>query len=141
MFLLCNGLLVFIATSSGLITTYSVEKSESKAEKSIKSKESSEKKGFIAKVKQVAAEVDQETQDSKMESNLALSQETEAIALVAEEEKEEEQRNEAVVVVEEDEDGGFGSMSDEELNRKCEDFIRKMKEGIKFEARQLIMVQ
>lgn len=29
---------------------------------------------------------------------------------------------------------------DEELNKKCEEFIRKMKEGIKFESQQVIVL-
>ncbi|KAL7249715.1 hypothetical protein ACSBR1_011822 [Camellia fascicularis] len=33
-----------------------------------------------------------------------------------------------------------GLLSAEELNKKCEDFIRKVKKGIKMEAQQLIVV-
>ncbi|XVF81435.1 hypothetical protein PTKIN_Ptkin15bG0154700 [Pterospermum kingtungense] len=130
MFLLCNGLVVFIATSSGLIGGLSVE-TDFKAEKTMKTKggsqrelqvESSEHKGSII------AKVDEESGESKMDS----------LALVHVEG--EEQRNE-LVSLEEDEDEGFGSMSKEELKKKCDDFIRKMKTGIKFEAQQLITVQ
>ncbi|XWS47311.1 hypothetical protein CRYUN_Cryun14cG0141600 [Craigia yunnanensis] len=138
MFLLCNGLLVFIATSSGLIGRFSVE-NDFKAEKTMKSKggsqgeiqlESSEQKGSIAKAK-VIPEMD----------SLALVQGREDVPLVVQDEGG-EQRHELVSVEEdEDEDEGLGLMSKEELNKKCEDFIRKMKKGIKFEAQQLIMVQ
>ncbi|KAA8526618.1 hypothetical protein F0562_008179 [Nyssa sinensis] len=41
---------------------------------------------------------------------------------------------------EEDEEEGIGLLSAEELNKKCDDFIKMMKEGIKIEAQQLITV-
>ena len=41
---------------------------------------------------------------------------------------------------EEEEEDGFGLLSTEELNKRCDDFIRKMKEEIKFGAKQLIEV-
>ena len=122
MFLLFNGLLVFIATTSGLIGRFSVE-TDFKAEKTMKSKGgsprelqvgSSEQKGSIAKAK-VIPEMD----------SLALVQGREDVPLVVQDEGG-EQRHE-LVSVEEDED-------EEEFNKKCEDFIRKMKKGIKFEA-------
>ncbi|MBA0758321.1 hypothetical protein Gotri_021329, partial [Gossypium trilobum] len=120
MFLLCNGLLVFIATSSGLIGSSCVE-TDVKAEKAVKiSKlevEASEPKGSNLKPN-VVAEFDQREEAD--------------VPLVVENEGEEDRS------MEEDEDEELGGMSDEELNKKCEDFIRKMKEGIKFEARQLI---
>ncbi|KAK8505965.1 hypothetical protein V6N13_002622 [Hibiscus sabdariffa] len=122
MFLLCNGLLVFIATSSGLIGGCGVE-SGTKADKAPRNRkgggqkelevESSEPKVSILK-----AEVDQREED---------------LPLVAEDEGEEERSNE-LVPVEEDEDGELGLMSHEELNQKCEDFIRRMRQGIQFEA-------
>ena len=123
MFLLFNGLLVFIATSSGLIGSFSV-KTDFKPEKTLKSKgcsqrelqvKSSELKGSIAKAK-VIPEVDQEAQGR------------EDVPLIVQDEGEEQRH--------EDED--FGLMSDEELKKKCEDFIRKMKEGIKFEAQEQV---
>ncbi|XVF21150.1 hypothetical protein REPUB_Repub12eG0065800 [Reevesia pubescens] len=141
MFLLCNGLLVFIATSSGLIGSFSVESDNNfKAENTGKRKGSSQielqvessnkQKGSIEKAK-VIPEVDQElAQESKLES-LALVQGRDVPLVVKDED--EEQRND-VLSLEEDEDEGLGLMSNEELNKKCEEFIRKMKEGIQFEA-------
>ncbi|GMI69150.1 hypothetical protein like AT3G13130 [Hibiscus trionum] len=121
MFLLCNGLLVFIATSSGLIGGYGVESDikEDKIPRISKGVgptelvvESSEPKGSILK-----AEVDQR----------------EDLHLVV---QDEEERWNELVPVEEDEaeDEELGLLSKEELNKKCEDFIRRMKEGIQFEA-------
>ncbi|KAK8717804.1 hypothetical protein V6N13_045058 [Hibiscus sabdariffa] len=121
MFLLCNGLLVFIATTSGLISWFGVEsgiepdktprfcKGGGPTETEVET-ESSEPKGSILKAK-VTAEVDQR----------------EDLPLAVQYEEEEEEEDEELVPVEEDED--------EELNKKCEDFIRRMKQGIQFEAR------
>lgn len=120
MFLLCNGILVFIATSSGLIGSFPVETSTVK--KKVESL-SFEKKGApIVKAKVIIPEADEPAtvQESK---NVSL-------AIV---EDEEEQRHE-LVSVEEHEDEGLRLMSDEELNKKCDEFIRKIKEGIRFEA-------
>ncbi|XP_022771665.1 uncharacterized protein LOC111314507 [Durio zibethinus] len=140
MFLLCNGLLVFIATSSGLIGSFSVE-TDFKAEKTLKSKgsnqtelqvESSEQKASIGNAKVMLEVDDQEAQESKMDSVAPLVQGREDVPLVVQDE-EEEQRHE-LVSVEKDEDEELGLMSNEELNKKFEQFIRKMKEGIKFES-------
>ncbi|XWS75886.1 hypothetical protein CRYUN_Cryun01aG0130000 [Craigia yunnanensis] len=126
MFLLCNGLLVFIATSSGLIGSFPVE-TDFKVEKTLKSKGgsqrelqvgSSEQKGSIATAK-VIPEVDQEAQGSKMDSLALLVQGREDVPLIVQDEGE-EQRHE-LVSVEQDEDEGLGLMSNEELNKKCED--------------------
>ncbi|XWS31080.1 hypothetical protein CRYUN_Cryun23aG0046600 [Craigia yunnanensis] len=126
MFLLCNGLLVFIATSSGLIGSFSVE-TNFKSEETLKNKGGSQRelqvkslelKGSISKTK-VIPKVDQEAQGRENVPSIV-------------QDEDEEQRHE-------DED--FGLMSNEELNKKCEDFIRRMKEGIKFEVRELVKVQ
>ncbi|KAE8701358.1 Tetratricopeptide repeat-like superfamily protein [Hibiscus syriacus] len=118
MFVLCNGLIFFIATGSGLIGSFGVE-SDVKADRTARIKlevESSEPKGSILK-----SEVDHRE---------------ELPPSVVEDEGEEERWNELVSVDEdEDEDEALGLMSNEELNKKCEDFIRRMKEGIQFEAR------
>ncbi|XVE72552.1 hypothetical protein DITRI_Ditri11bG0047700 [Diplodiscus trichospermus] len=134
MFLLCNGLLVFIATSSGLMGSFETDSKDQKALHEGGSQrdskvESSEQKGSIAK-----AEVEQKPQASKMDSLTLLVQEKEDVPLVVQDGGD-EQRQE-LVSVEEDEDEGL-----EDLNKKCEEFIREMKEKIKIEAQQLIMVQ
>ncbi|KAE8730530.1 Tetratricopeptide repeat-like superfamily protein [Hibiscus syriacus] len=112
----------FIATSSVLFGGFGVE-SDIKSDKTPRiskgggQTESSEPKESILKAN-VTAEVDQR----------------EDHPLVVQDEKEEERSSE-LVAVEEDEDEELGLLSDEELNKKCEDFIRRMKEGIQFEAR------
>ncbi|KAK5820011.1 uncharacterized protein LOC108483112 [Gossypium arboreum] len=122
MFLLCNGLLVFIATSSGLIGSSCVE-TDVKAEKAVK----------ISKLEVEPSE----PKGSNLNPNVVaeFGQREEDVPLVVENEGEEDRS------MEEDEDEELGWMSNEELNKKCEDFIRKMKEGIQFEARQVIMAQ
>lgn len=52
--------------------------------------------------------------------------------------KEEEEQQ--IANIKEYEEENEGLLSVEELNKKCEDFIRKMKHGIIIEDRQLIMV-
>ncbi|KAE8685264.1 hypothetical protein F3Y22_tig00111099pilonHSYRG00104 [Hibiscus syriacus] len=96
MFLLCNGLLFFIATSSVLFGGLGVE-SDMKSDKT-----PSISKGGGQKRNRV---------------------------------DEEEEISNELVPVEEDEEEELGLLSDEDLNKKCEDFIRRMKEGIQLEAR------
>ncbi|XP_022758921.1 uncharacterized protein LOC111305545 [Durio zibethinus] len=136
MFLLCNGLLVFIVTSSGLIGSSSME-TDFKAEKTLKSKEGSERE-LHAKSPEPKAIVNAKV-IPEVDQDLTLLQGREHVPLVVKDAGEED-RNE-LVSVEEDEDEELGLMSNEELNKKCEDFIRKIKEGIQLEAQQLIMVQ
>lgn len=74
----------------------------------------------------------------------ALVAEEKAVVEV-EEVREDEQGGHEIIVVDEDEEVEVGEeeviglLSTEELNKKCDDFIRKMRDGIKFEAQQLIM--
>lgn len=127
MFLLCNGLVAFIATTSGLIGSFPTQSQTDiipKPEKSTTKKSQNQRqlqliesipipeqqKGCIAMAKVIPSEVD-------------------SLALVRNE-CEEEQRNQV------DQDEGLI-----ELNKKCEEFIRRMKKGIELEAQQLILVQ
>ncbi|GAB4845991.1 hypothetical protein Ancab_024995 [Ancistrocladus abbreviatus] len=80
---------------------------------------------------------DEEQMERKCGEN-GLSVEVQKEKEKEEEEDEDEDEDEDV---NEDEEGGITTMSTEELNRKFEEFIRKMKEDIRIEARrQLIMV-
>jgi co-chaperonin GroES (HSP10) len=71
----------------------------------------------------------------------------EKVVVEVEEVREDEQGGHGIIVVDEDEEEEeeeeevIGLLSTEELNKKCDDFIRKMKDDIKFEAQQLIMVR
>lgn len=77
-----------------------------------------------------------------------LIEEEEEVAAAAEEEEEtgilalEDEKEETFVGVEEEEEEENGKLSTEELNKRFDDFIRKMKEEIRIEAqRQLVIVQ
>ncbi|KAL4368246.1 hypothetical protein GQ457_05G031260 [Hibiscus cannabinus] len=125
MFLLCNGILAFIAKTS--VSTRST---------SITTKLASEiDGGEYDRIRHVPPQVEEPENGS-----------------LGKEEEEEEEESEASVVVEDDISGGEEekgwpekqeeeeevavSMSTEELNRKIEEFIRKMKEEIRIEAQQ-----
>ncbi|MBA0733001.1 hypothetical protein Gogos_017056, partial [Gossypium gossypioides] len=112
MFLLCNGLLVFIATSSGLIGSSCVETGV-KAEKAVKISEGGSQ-----------TELEVESSEPKEKVVTEYDQKEEEVALVVELEDEGDEGEEGRSD-EEDEDE-LGWMSNEELNKKCEDFIRKM---------------
>ncbi|KAM1010395.1 hypothetical protein EV1_045389 [Malus domestica] len=149
MFLLCNGLLVFIVKNSGLIGTSppgssnltneehdlksvesrrkTVELAETKATKSPKAKE----EVVNVEIEQVKARADE----------ILVSVEEEKRVLIAAEEEDEYCRNNSLVVDDHDlyEEEGVEVLSAEELNKKCDDFIRRVKEGIKLEVQQSIM--
>ncbi|KAJ9176780.1 hypothetical protein P3X46_012058 [Hevea brasiliensis] len=135
MFLLCNGILVLIVKISGLMnnsqpqeTNHVIDESSIKIGGSPKkSIELSELKTEVAEEKYVAMEV-KEVQEMQQKSltvvrNVHLITQDIADDQIEEDEQEEE----------------AGLLSAEELNKKCEDFIRKMKEGIKFEAQQVFV--
>ncbi|XP_021629555.2 uncharacterized protein LOC110627512 [Manihot esculenta] len=105
MFLLCNGILVFIVKNSGLVGSSH-----------------------------------QDINPINNGENLQKQLET-----VSAEEQVHEIADKSLVMVEgvdeDDDDEEIGLPNVEELNKKCDDFIRNMKERIKFEAQQLVLVQ
>ena len=77
------------------------------------------------------------------ESRSSISkEEEETSSFVLEEKKEQnESVSEFLIEEEEEEEEGNGTLSTEELNKKFDDFIRRMKEEIRIEAQQqLVMV-
>lgn len=77
--------------------------------------------------------------------NEVLNDEDDKFLVVEKEEEgegvdESEDDNEFVVIGEEEGGEGMELLSAEELNKKCDEFIRKMREEIKIEAQRLIMV-
>ena len=54
--------------------------------------------------------------------------------------KDEESERSIVEDDDDDDDEEVGALSKEELNKKCEEFIRKMKAGIKLESQQLLVL-
>ncbi|KAL5548618.1 hypothetical protein UlMin_003849 [Ulmus minor] len=191
-FLLCNGLLVFLAKYSGLVrclsTSSSYEESYSKIIMDGSQSESTpmqrieefvdkevvvvESTGSIesASIEEGSSDHEKEKVEDKQEqeqersgffvSNEVVEEETPLEQVVEEEEDEEkwakggfyiEQRGEEEEAeeeeeeeekgFEEEEEEGNGRLSTEELNKKFDDFIRRMKEELRIEAqRHLIMV-
>lgn len=183
-FLLCNGLLVFLAKYSGLLSVSSspspsnnnksnltVDHHESfknyeddpqpqmtiietttdevpmtlEQEAELESTQTQQKQNAEEKESE-AAITKTETEETREEQE---KEEAEEESALLEEDGEEEAEAESSFFIEgeggegeeEEEEGGNGKLSDEELNKKFEDFIRKMKEELRIEARQqLIMV-
>ncbi|OVA02176.1 hypothetical protein BVC80_8785g10 [Macleaya cordata] len=127
MFLICIGILVFVARNSGLISsspfdTYLEDEfSERIADSSNRSQiEFSEMKLYVEKEE----EEEDEDEDEEVVKN---------VLLITQGEEEEEEHHE-------DEEKNHELLSTEELQKKCDDFIKKIKENIRIEAQQLIMV-
>ncbi|XP_021906049.1 glutamic acid-rich protein [Carica papaya] len=183
MFLLCNGLVVFVAKFSGLITSSSSSSSPSrqnnnnnllgydddqslmiinnyedvreqfKLSVTIMEKETDageEVEDDVAAAIEdevpVAEEKGGETEKIIMEDKGVGKGESETLLIRREEEEEEEEDDDDNGVLDDDEEvrldvEGNGKLSTEELNKKFDEFIRKMKEELRIEAqRQLIMV-
>ncbi|CAI0383517.1 unnamed protein product [Linum tenue] len=181
MFIVCNGILVLIAKSSGLIGNGEKKKAagfdqemedkqkleEVEEEEVIAEGERREEEGkdcsFIMEeaisegggVEKVAKDCSFITEElisegggvEKVDTDCSFATEV----VISEGQREKEEDKDSSFIAEEVEgfdyeqgEHGNGLLSSEELQRKCEDFIRKMKAGIKFEAQQqqqLIMVQ
>ncbi|XP_059449101.1 uncharacterized protein LOC132180326 [Corylus avellana] len=124
MFLLCNGLLAFIVKNSGLVGKSPL--GDDLTEEHVMKKEDGR------------PSVPQLSENKAMDAS-------EIVVMEVEEEKEMADRSLATVGIGdegeaeeegEDEEGEESElMSAEELHKRCDDFIRKMKEGIKIESR------
>ncbi|KAL9457306.1 hypothetical protein AB3S75_006367 [Citrus x aurantiifolia] len=140
MFLLCNGILVFIVKNSGVINKSPEEKEADlvNAKHAIKEKQSEQQVVKLSEEK-----VDMEVEEAQPEKGSCAVVADEIVVPVAQVDGDEEEAQEQeceILITDEDREGGIGLLTTEELNKKCDEFIRKMKEGIKFEAQQLIMV-
>ncbi|KAM1373491.1 hypothetical protein ACFX2I_024187 [Malus domestica] len=140
MFLLCNGLVVFIVKNSGLIGTSPPGSSNLNNENVPKSIECRRKAAELAETKATEAPKAKE-EVVNVEIEQVKVTEDEKRVLITVEEEDECCRNNFVVVDDRDlyEEEGIEVLSAEELNKKCDDFIRRMKEGIKLEVQQSIM--
>ncbi|GMY30982.1 cilia- and flagella-associated protein 251 [Fagus crenata] len=159
-FLLCNGLLVFLAKYSGLIRSlsgaYHNEESFKSSEDDLQKEVVTERSGSAANVameqgreiENFIKEVQQETHEKSAVDEEKEGGEESRSFISKQEEDEKEQKElvndffiEETVEEEEEEEEGNGILSTEELNKKFDDFIRRMKEGIRIEAQQqLVMV-
>ena len=149
-FLLCNGLLVFIVKNSGLISN-SPSWGMDRNDVSIKNRDSHVPAPGLSKTKPLEVEEEERREnrilptEKERGGNGVLTTEEE----VDGEEREMDQENWSLAIKEEEEEEveveeeeqETGLLSTEELNKKCDDFIKKMKEGIKFEAQKLVMYQ
>ncbi|CAI0383516.1 unnamed protein product [Linum tenue] len=158
MFIVCNGILVLIAKSSGLIGNGEKKKAAG-FDQEMEDKQKLEE----VEEEEVIAEGERREEEGKDCSFImeeAISEGVEKVdtdcsfateVVISEGQREKEEDKDSSFIAEEVEgfdyeqgEHGNGLLSSEELQRKCEDFIRKMKAGIKFEAQQqqqLIMVQ
>uniref|UniRef100_A0A7N2R5Z2 Uncharacterized protein n=2 Tax=Quercus lobata TaxID=97700 RepID=A0A7N2R5Z2_QUELO len=137
MFLLCNGLIVFIVKNSGLVGNSHSQSGDNlylNEEHGIKNGHRQQSVPELSENK--ALDLDEskivvmEFEEEQVIANRSLS----LITVVGGGE------NELLTMQDEEEEDGFGLLSTEELNKRCDDFIRKMKEEIKFGAKQLVVV-
>ncbi|KAK7258317.1 hypothetical protein RIF29_23890 [Crotalaria pallida] len=145
MFLLCNGLLVFIAMNSGLINTPSSSTSiTTKEEKEVAfvyniNRSSSQLEELNAPEiatplahETVVMEIESPTPQDEEKSLEIAEQESLAVLGTELEDGDEDEANALMII---DEDVHHSTEDIEELNKKCEDFIRKMKAAIWSEPR------
>ncbi|XP_041002900.1 uncharacterized protein LOC121248491 [Juglans microcarpa x Juglans regia] len=147
-FLLCNGLLVFIVKNSGLVGNNSSlwhDLDEEFVLKNGDSRPSEQELGLSENKasdgsKNALPEVEEE--EERANGTLIALGEGENGLILAMHDEDEEQDNGLVIIKEEEEEEGNGLelLSTEELNKIFDDFIRKKKEEIKFGGQQLIVV-
>jgi hypothetical protein len=151
MFLLCNGLLVFVGITRSLSWSSSVDESSNFVKDGSQSlysnveaiKESmlvvKEKTNKLEEVEEKVKNINLEV--GKGSSILVLEQEEELeeeIRLFDEGDEEEDDEQEMVERVDEEEvveEANWMLSTDEELNKKFDDFIRRMKEDLRIEAK------
>ncbi|KAK9084629.1 hypothetical protein Sjap_025040 [Stephania japonica] len=133
MFLIFNGILAFLARNSGLILSspFQIDRHDEKA-------------GI--QYRNLEVNYDVATENAIVEKKSNEGNEIEMVAenggdaeqLEAEEEQEDELIESSIAYEGEEEDDE--SLSTEELNKKFDEFIKKMREEIMFESQRLIMV-
>ncbi|GLT94195.1 hypothetical protein SLE2022_119500 [Rubroshorea leprosula] len=139
-FLLSNGIIVFIFKSSGLIGKSSLKETALRVPAPVmKTNHNEQNQPEFAELKSEKKTPIVETSEEakEMEKGSFTSEgEEKVISIVGDED--EEQGKEFWFVKEygedDEEEGELGSMSTEELNEKCEDFIRRMKATINSES-------
>jgi len=149
MFLICNGILAILAKSS----VSSSETPASDDQSNLGDERQLSSAPTLSSAKAEATVDDQEVQVASVESleDIVLATEeeeeeeeeeetTSSQALITEEEEEyiEEKRE---CLVKQEEEGNEELASTEELNRRIEEFIRKMKEEIRIEAQQQLIAE
>jgi hypothetical protein len=139
MFLLCNGLLVFIVKNSGLVGKSPL--GDDLTEEHVVKKEDSLPSVPMAIDGNRNELVEVEEEKEMADWSLVTVGKGEEGLLTIHDEGEEDGNGFIIIEKEEDEEGEeSGLMSTEELNKRCDDFIRRVKEGIQLEAKQLIVI-
>ncbi|KAG7011863.1 hypothetical protein SDJN02_26769, partial [Cucurbita argyrosperma subsp. argyrosperma] len=134
MFLLCNGLLVFIVRNSGLISSSGREQCGGHG--------SREAESPGAAMEDSTTIIERKVEDGEERENgfIAEEEQEESERLVTEEEQQQEHEEQEEQEEEEEEAEEVGALSNEELDKKFEEFIRKMKAGIKLESQQVLIL-
>ncbi|KAL9335900.1 hypothetical protein Peur_070388 [Populus x canadensis] len=148
MFLICNGILAILAKSS--VSSSKIPASDDQSNLGDERQLSSAP--TLSSAKAEATVDDQEVQVASVEplEDIVLATEeeeeeeeeeetTSSQALITEEEEYIEEKRECLV--KQEEEGNEELASTEELNRRIEEFIRKMKEEIRIEAQQQLIAE
>ncbi|XP_028752942.1 cilia- and flagella-associated protein 251-like [Neltuma alba] len=145
MFLLCNGLLVFVSITKSLSKSdprdhdrpVDDDNNDQPLERSSSIEDTSEQveaKELNIQVRTTEIEAEMEEEEDEEESK-----ESEVLGLDLKKEEEEWWENEEILVEENVEEEDWG-LSTEQMNKKFEDFIRRMREDLRLEAkRQIVM--
>ncbi|KAK2648217.1 hypothetical protein Ddye_015706 [Dipteronia dyeriana] len=131
MFLLCNGILVFVVKNSARLIEESQQESDNSSDLINEKKTAKKRHNYQPEV--VKFEKQSIVKEVVKEE---AHQETEG------KQEEQEQENHEALIIAAAEESNYvqeevtGLISTEELNKKCEEFIRKMKKQIKFGSQQ-----
>ncbi|CAG7877719.1 uncharacterized protein LOC103870193 [Brassica rapa] len=148
MFLVCNGLLVFVAKYSGLISSSKpVEESWSSTDQTFDHRDFDSYDATL-ELEYYSDDHDRETKTFLAEEVSTQDQETEEEKEDEDEESDEPLPNNGDLEEECDiraesreEEDNVGMVTEEDINKKFDEFIRKMKEELRLEAKQhLILV-
>ncbi|TXG55529.1 hypothetical protein EZV62_020785 [Acer yangbiense] len=138
MFLLCNGILVFLVKNSARLVEESQLESDNSSDLINEKKTAKERHNYQPEVVKLSSE---ENQSIIITKEVTVKEEAQEIE---DKEEQEQENDEALIIAAEeyncDQEDVTRLLSVEELNKKCDEFIRKMKEEIKFGSQQLIMV-
>ncbi|TYI85399.1 hypothetical protein E1A91_D05G439500v1 [Gossypium mustelinum] len=147
-FLLCNGILVFLAKFSGLISSSSQHSNLSDDHynhQSFKSYTYIPQTPLLDLEKEEnAGFVEEEAKGSSIDEPFVEDNEESEAYEPEEEEEEDIEESENYEPEEEEEEElmeGNNMLSTEEMNKRFDEFIRKMKEGLRIEAQQQLVMQ
>ncbi|KAL2495624.1 hypothetical protein Fot_39381 [Forsythia ovata] len=137
MFLICNGILAFLAKNSSLFLQ--IPELPKMKEAVVEENEASMKSSTLENVAVAEEEKQQEIGSFEKET-----EERNNGAWIAESEAEDDDAVEDGTTLDGDslvEDVNYASVNTDELNKKFEEFIKKMKEEIRIEAQQQLFVE